>query len=213
MRNLNNYFFSSLDINNRIKTLRRRTNSIIGKVVSNNGNFVNIELLKAQEGIKTIDNVPIIHSLNNYTAIEKGTYGILLNLQQSTAGFFRDEKVHGDFLDVPEYVFLPVIAKSKANNIKAENTYLSNANNQSSIMLDNQEGIKINSNQDINIQSNQNTEITSSMPLNLNNANIGKTLNELAQDLTTLQTALASKGIVWNATSLNGLLSIITKIK
>ena len=80
-------------------------------------------------------------------------------------------------------------------------------------MLDNQEGIKINSNQDINIQSNQNVEITSSMPLNLNNANIGKTLNELAQDLTTLQTALSSKGIAWNATSLNGLLSIITKIK
>ena len=73
MRNLNNYFFSSLDINNRIKTLRRRTNSIIGKVVSYNGNFVTVELLKAQEGIKTIDNVPIVHSLNNYTAIENGT--------------------------------------------------------------------------------------------------------------------------------------------
>ena len=213
MRNLNNYFFSSIDINNKIKALRRRTNSIIGKVVSNDGNFVNVELLKAQEGIKTIDNIPIIHSLNNYTAIEKGTYGILLNLQQSTAGFFRDEKIHGDFLDIPEYVFMPVIAKSKAGSIKAENSYLSNANNQSSIMLDNQEGIKINSNQDINIQSNQSTKITSTTALNLNNSNLGNTLSKLAQDLTTLQTALASKGIAWNPVSLSDLLSIISKIQ
>lgn len=221
MRNLNNFYFSTQFIQKQIENKRKRSNSIIAKVLKSDGNFVSVALLKSQYGINKIENVPIVHSLNNYTAIEQGSYGILLNLMQSSGGFFVNEQVSGDFLDIPEYVFLPILAKNRASAINSKNSYFANSEGQSSIMLDSQEGITIKTNQkaniqaeqNINIKSNQQVSINATMPLNLNDSNLGNTLTKLAADLTTLQAAVATKGITWNPTCLSDLIAIIQKIK
>ena len=229
MRQINDFLNDTKFIDSRIKTATNKSIHLLCVVLSYDGNFVSVKLIAKQEGIAKLENIPVIHSPNSYVAIEKDQHGILINLGQSTAGFFEDGSVRGDFYDIPEYVFVPCIVKSKAVKIDKESSALTCAGQTTAVELNKKEGLSLKTDQkltadiqkDISIKSQTkidleaNTGLTlkSSTPVDLNSSKLGATLTKLATDLQTLQAAAAPVGVSWSPTSLTDLMNIAAKIQ
>ena len=229
MRQINDFLIDTKFIDSRIKTAANRSIHLPCVVLSYDGNFVSVKLIAKQEGITKLENIPVIHSPNSYVAIEKDQHGILINLGQSTAGFFNDGSVRGDFYDIPEYVFVPCIVKSKANKIDKESSGLYCAGQTTTVELNKKAGLKLKTDQkldidiqkDISVKSQTKIDLTaqsgltlkSNTPIDLNGSKLGQVLTKLATDLQTLQAAAAPVGVSWSPTSLTDLMSIASKIQ
>lgn len=229
MRQINDFLIDTKFIDSRIKTASNRSIHLPCVVLSYDGNFVSVKLIAKQEGIAKLENIPVIHNPNSYTAIEKDQHGILINLGQSTAGFFEDGSVRGDFYDIPEYVFIPCIVKSKANKIDKESSGLYCAGQTTAVELNKKEGLKLKTDQKLDIDTQKDVSVKSqtkidleaqsgltlksNTPIDLNSSKLGQVLTKLAADLQTLQAAAAPVGVSWSPTSLTDLMNIAAKIQ
>lgn len=213
MPNYNEYQYFEKYIREVINDNAPRFECFLSKVKSFDNLCVSVEIVNNANEIMELSQVPIIQSAYNQPFIQKGDYGIILPLNTSILNSLL-EKENLFTQGINEYVFLPLVLKSKAITGAGDNATIQSPNSEIKATINNNgieiisksdslkdNDLSINSKNKISLESadlsikSDNVTIASSAPLEIGaNDTLGSLIGELIDTLSSLTTTNAVVG-------------------